>query len=57
MTVLSCGLARTRNKLKLLYLHNNSAYDHKSGTVVTYLEGLQAIMSNKTLISWSYQVM
>ena len=44
MTLESCGLPRSRGKLKPLYLHRHSAYDY-FGRILTYLKGFLTMKS------------
>ena len=51
-----CGFARSRDKLRLLYLHYHSAIATKLGVLITYLDGLLPIKSLDPLIVWSCQI-
>ena len=56
MNVFSRGLARSLDKLKRLYLHHDSAYDHQTCLGGNLPWGLQTIKSCNTFITWTFKV-
>ena len=53
----SRGLARSRDKQKSLYIHNQSAYGYILGRMITYLDEFLLIKLHHPLIMWFCKIM